>query len=369
MSDFYEAWKIRERDFPHDGSAEDKLAFCARYAILAPSTYNTQPWYFKIKDGAIGVYADRRYALPVIDPDDRELSMACAAALFNLRLAIRHFGYADLTELLPDPADQNCLARVKIGEKLPESGNVKDIFDVIPKRHTNRGPFSEKDVPEDVLRDLKAAAAEEGAWLHICSPAERGVIVSMIVEGDLIQNGKKNFRRELAAWLDPRREKSGDGLPNYAMDFKDMMSSLVPQIVRRFETGKNKPVNDDEIDEGSPVIAILGSRSGGLLETLYAGQGMQRMLLKAEALGLSVCPLNQPCEVPELRLRLHDEIDHHGRAQMVFRIGYGGKTVQTPRRPLESCLEYEGKSFFTGQKPANKNRKKGWLPNFLAKRA
>ena len=42
-------WYISESDFPYDGSARDKLRFLLRYALLAPSPYNTQPWLFRIE--------------------------------------------------------------------------------------------------------------------------------------------------------------------------------------------------------------------------------------------------------------------------------------------------------------------------------
>jgi hypothetical protein len=53
-------------------------------AVLAPSSHNTQPWRFRTSDDAIDVFADRTRALPVNDPDDRELTISCCA-LFNLR--------------------------------------------------------------------------------------------------------------------------------------------------------------------------------------------------------------------------------------------------------------------------------------------
>ena len=84
-----EVWDVSEHDFPRTGTLADKLEFCLRYAILAPSTHNNQPWYFVVDNDTVSLYADRRYALPVVDPDDRQLLMSCASALFNLRLAIR----------------------------------------------------------------------------------------------------------------------------------------------------------------------------------------------------------------------------------------------------------------------------------------
>ncbi len=341
MEKFMEAWKVSENEFPHSGSPEEILSFCIRYAILAPSTYNTQPWFFNVHGNTLSLYADRRFGLPVIDPDDRQLSIACAAALFNIKLTLKHFGYNATTELVPDPSDEDCLARVKLGDKLEKSDKDDGaLFQAIAKRHIHHGVFESREVPEDVLRSLKSAAAEEGAWLHICDPIERRIVVRLISEGDHIQVADKNFRRELAGWVNPRRAESGDGLPGYGQSFSEVMNSLSPYVFRRFEGEAGQPVNDQQLENGSPVLAILGSKSGGLVERIHAGQAYMRILLQAQTAGLSVSTLNQPCEVPELRLRMHDDLNLHGRAQLVMRIGYAGKSqpMFTPRRPISSVL-------------------------------
>jgi hypothetical protein len=46
-----------------------------------------------VYNNIIVMYADRTRALPVVDPEDRELTISCGAALSHLLLAIRHFGY------------------------------------------------------------------------------------------------------------------------------------------------------------------------------------------------------------------------------------------------------------------------------------
>jgi len=56
-------------------------------AVRAPSSHNTQPWIFHVAESAINLYADRTRALPVNDPDDRELTISCGCALMNLRVA------------------------------------------------------------------------------------------------------------------------------------------------------------------------------------------------------------------------------------------------------------------------------------------
>jgi hypothetical protein len=80
------AWKISEEEFPSTGSNKDKLKFFINYAILAPSGHNTQPWLFDVYNNIIVMYADRTRALPVVDPEDRELTISCGAALSHLLL-------------------------------------------------------------------------------------------------------------------------------------------------------------------------------------------------------------------------------------------------------------------------------------------
>lgn len=62
-------------------------------AILAPSSHNTQPWLFEVGHSCIRLYADRTRALPVNDPDDRELVISCGCALMNLRVAAAREGW------------------------------------------------------------------------------------------------------------------------------------------------------------------------------------------------------------------------------------------------------------------------------------
>ena len=86
-------WKIRESDFSSMTSFEEKVKFLLKYAVLAPSSHNTQPWKFAIKDERIKVSADLTCALKVADPDERELFISVGCALTNLTIAAKRFGY------------------------------------------------------------------------------------------------------------------------------------------------------------------------------------------------------------------------------------------------------------------------------------
>src|SRR5438045_7283586 len=85
------AWRVRDDDFYDLESRAAELEFLLQYAILAPSGHNTQPWSFKITSVGVEVYVDESRAMPILDPQERELLMSVGAAICNLRVAAAHF--------------------------------------------------------------------------------------------------------------------------------------------------------------------------------------------------------------------------------------------------------------------------------------
>jgi nitroreductase len=181
-------WYISEDCYPTAGEPEEKLRFMLNYAVLAPSGHNTQPWLFSVHDDEVELHADRTHGLPVVDPEDRELIISFGSAPFCLRVAMRHFGCEGEVEDLPDSGDPDLLARVRLGSDRSETEEERMLFQAIPKRRSNRGPFEDRQMPERLLYALQAAAGEEAAWLHLVEEEEtKHAIAELIAEGDRIQ--------------------------------------------------------------------------------------------------------------------------------------------------------------------------------------
>jgi nitroreductase len=328
-------WKTSEEDFPRSGQAEERLHFLLNYAVLAPSGHNTQPWLFKVSHGVVELHADRTRCLPVVDPEDRALVISCGAALFFLRVAIRHFGQADEVRTFPNPDDPDLLAEVRLGAPYEATAEEHQLFEAIRERRTNRSPFQEREIPQEVLDALEAAAREEGAWLRIVQDgATKNAVADLVAEGDRAQWSDRRFRRELAAWMHPNRTRSRDGMPGYAFGFGEIMSLAGPLVMRTFDMGAGRAAQDRQLAEGSPVLAVLGTETDTPIEWLSAGQALGRVLLRARAEGVYASYLNQPIEVPELRPRLRDVVGASGLPQLLLRMGYGPGVRLTPRRPV-----------------------------------
>ncbi len=320
------------------GHAEH-LAWAARQAVLAPSSHNTQPWRFDIQGNRLDLVADRSRALPVVDPDDRGLVISCGAALFHLRIALEQLGWRPSVEILPDSADSDLLASVRIVERRAPSPAASLLFAAIAARHTNRQPFARRDVDEALVTDLQREAHAEGAWLYWARGLHKELVARLIAEGDRVQLADKSFRRELAAWLHPSHAERGDGMCS-PRDRPELVQHAVPLILRRFDVGGLRAAHDHELAIGSPVLAVLGSEADDEPAWIATGQALARVLLSATARDLAASFLNQPCEVPALRQRLHETIGKSGAPQLVLRLGYADPAPAMPRRKLSDVIHH-----------------------------
>lgn len=301
-------------------------------ATKAPSSHNTQPWIFRTAEGAVLLYADRTRALPVNDPEDRELTISCGAALFNLRIAAGAAGWSADVSVLPDPREPDLLARVDLGSGQGASEHDRVLAAVIDRRYTHRKRFQEREIPGELVSRLRAAAESEGAKFSVVDDDNvRDRIGDLVEEADRAQFDDPRWRRELAAWMHPRRRGNGLVVP---------MAPITRLVVRRFDVGKRTGQKDEDLAESSPLLAVLETPSDGVAEWLSAGQALQRLLLEAAGDGVQASYLNQPCQVAEIRPRLREVTGRSGFPQVVLRMGYPeGEVKRAPRRPVEDVLE------------------------------
>lgn len=354
--DNHSQWNISENRFPADGNNIEKIKFFLKYAILAPSSHNTQPWIFRMtSDNTVELYADRTRALPVVDPEDRALTISCGAALFNLQLAISYFGYDYETRLLPHGNSHDLLATVNVANLQKTSPNkttddyIKKLFQSVTMRRTNRLRYDNREIPESIISKVKSIASsyKGKVWPYVAEQAnEKGQLSNLVAEGDRIQMSNKSFRRELASWIHFNRSHSSDGMPGYAFGFNDVMSLMGPFVIRTFDTGKGQAAKDKELALGSPVLLVIGTDSDNAEDWLYTGLALSNILLYLKGEDVWCSYLNQPIEVPELRKRLGGLINEHEAGgkypQILLRIGYGkdnnAAIKPTPRRNIEQVL-------------------------------
>ena len=301
-------------------------------ATLAPSSHNTQPWLFRFEGPVIELLADRTRALPVNDPDDRELTISCGSALFNLRVAAAAAGLDAKVVLLPGAADMDLMARVHLATSAAGQPDA-ELSAAMAERRTTRERFAPTAVDPKALRSLVDAVQNEGATLAVLATDDQRLgAAALVAEGDAVQWANPSWRRELAAWMHLRRRGDGLTLPTLAIPVAQM-------VVRTFDMGEGVAAKDRQLADESPVLAVLSTEGDGPRDWLVAGQALQRLLLVGMRLGLQASYLNQPVQVAALRPKLQQLSGRPGYAQLLLRIGTPTKTLPAaPRRPLADVL-------------------------------
>jgi len=307
-----------------------------RAAVAAPSMHNTQPWRFRVRHAAstIELRADPERMLPVGDPRGRAVHIACGAAVLNLRMAAAVAGLQTRVRLFPDPGEPLLLATIGLGGHHRATAEERELHAAIPRRHTNRGPFSSRPVPPGIRADLAEAAGREGALLHFPGHSETVRLLELAAEAEQELLADSRYRAELERWAGGPRDR--EGIPDSALAPRSLVG---PTPVREFKPERRyEPVRYSWFEE-HPQLAVLSTATDSPLGWLRAGQALQRVLLTATVHGIAACPLTQPLETADAGL-VRDPRLGPEEPQMILRLGYGlPQPPGAPRRPISEVLD------------------------------
>lgn len=271
-------------------------------AILAPSLHNSQPWRFHIAADALDVSADPDRQPGISDPTGRATRLACGAAAANAHLALAAAGFS--TRVLIDPDDLQPDLLIRLEPTGFASATPRDVAlaDAIPRRRSNRLPFTGTPVPASAIAALRAAARAHDAWLEV-----------------LIGQWPLTFVTEIVDTAD----RVLDDIPGYAEESAPRDDSFRPAVGL----------------DGEPVVMVLGTADDSPHRQLLAGMALQHVLLTATDAGLSVSLRSAPIEVPAARELLRQGLRCPGAPQIVARVGYAPPGAATPRRGVAAVLD------------------------------
>ena len=340
-------YEIDEKSFPADGSLEEQFAFLLRYSVLAPSSYNTQPWKFELLDEGIAVYADYTRRLPVADPGSRELLMGVGAAIFNLRVAATHFRFAHRVAYNHTGDSEQPIAFVSLfpAEATDLDESLNSLFPCITKRHTNRSSFLVTRIPEALLKNLRMLA--EGSQVSLFLSTDGTVnqrVADLVAAADQKQQADSAYRGERAEWVRSNWSKMTDGMPSAALGIKGMTSVLAPWATKVLDLGRLRAAADKNLCVQAPGLMVMHGEDA-VPVWLETGEVLQRLLLTLTRAGLQYSFFNMPIEVPELRTQLRGVLGLSSWPQLLLRIGYCfTEPVASPRRPIEEVIVQQGRT-------------------------
>ena len=353
-------WEIDEDAYPADESIEERARFLLRYAILAPSSHNAQPWRFTIDGPQIQVFADESRWLEVADHDRRELHLSLGCAVENLCVAAEHFGFGYRIQYpesrhrerrnhesqnndFPNHMSQDHDSEeagletsdpVAVVTLQPDGDHSSDrppgLFDQLTARYTSHALFDERPLPSHFRERLEQCVFEDDVSVFVIEDTDlKRSIGELQATADRIQMADPAYRKELGYWV-------GIG----ALGQSWLVARIAQAVVTRLDLGDRESQKNSKLIRHAPVIGVLVTETDDRPARVSAGQAYERIALVASADGIASHPLSQILEIPDKRdelatmLGISDSVPQH-----CFRLGYPDeRRTHTPRWPLEAVV-------------------------------
>lgn len=319
----------RREDFPHHGTPRDQWQHLLRYAVLAPSLHNVQPWAFEVKGAEVRMRVERR--LSVADPQDHEALLSCGFALFCLRLACWAVGLGLAVEHEPDVVVLRRCERLTEFDWEPE-------FATLPYLRADHRPFKlTEPVPLREVRARLVSGFPRGFEAYtgpvglrlVEDEGARTLLASKIEQAALKRWGDGAFRRELAGHC--------AGLPPGVLGYPGWLGWLAPRLL-----GVWSPAARVSRDEGrraaeGPVLAVLGGSRDARADWLATGECLACLVLTARWQGLSNSVFPDVVAAGRQGLSEQSGLEF---PKVVVRLGVGGPLAALPRRPLAELVRF-----------------------------
>lgn len=328
---------IGQETFPDDNIME-----IIRYASLAGSSHNTQPWLVDIiSDTLLHIRADYTRKLSVVDPAGRGLYISLGAFIENLCVATSSFGIEPKVYLAAGSSRDNLVAEVSLagrtevrsdldtGERLTERHDEQPDLRRLQERSTLRIPFRNDEITANHIEKITGGISD-GYHFFPAASAEGGYIALNTLEAYILQSNDEAAKEELAGWIrfsnSDVREKR-DGLTTAGMGINGFGGLIVSRLYKPEDSKKQSFVNTG-IEKARAETSGCG---GWLVITqpedtpecwMETGRLYQRAHIECRDLMIGFHPMNQMIEVEDFEQKANDYLGLKGKIQYVARIGY-----------------------------------------------
>jgi hypothetical protein len=319
-------------------------------AVLAANPHNSQPWSFHITDTAVDVYADTARRTGTLDALGRETHVGLGCAIENLALATRARGLAPSVTLLPNGSSSPLVAHVELAHVAAEHSV---LYDAIGNRHTNRGPYTAREVPLDILAGIADGTGLPGVSVHwVTEIGAKAALGRLMLDAAIAITQDQQQSRDSFAWFrssDEEVQRHRDGLTLDAQGMSPIMLSMAKMLPASSRAAGDAFWLTQTRDVHTKTAAAYGiitvADAHDPVTQLIGGRLLQRIHLGATHSGLALQHMNQITEridrehatgVPATFAARFAQLLPAGAQPLVtFRVGYPMRgSSPSPRRPV-----------------------------------
>ena len=339
MNNNYQAWAIDYRDFDNQATQADKLKFLIKFAILAPSNHNSQPWKFQVSDQEITIMPDFDRSLPASDCNNRQLYISLGCAVENIVIAGDYYGLKSATQY-SQQKDRLC-TKISFKQLTSRSRDINHLIFYIPKRHTNRNQYTDRLPTKSFLDHIQDYAQPDIQIATVRNKNQKYAIVDIVMQATNTAMENKEFRRELSQYIKSNFTHSAIGMPGFTIGMPTPISLIAPQIVKYLNVAKLSKKRDEALlKRYTPMFGIISSKTDSEQNWLEAGRVYEHIALQAEKQTIKTAPMAAAIQIGEFYKDLQKILGISLRPQIFFRMGYSNITTHhSPRLALIESLQ------------------------------
>ncbi|MFA6486303.1 MAG: hypothetical protein WCT40_02970 [Candidatus Magasanikbacteria bacterium] len=343
MKKIFEAWQVKISDYPNDQNISLQIRFLLRFAVLAPSAHNTQPWLFAVEENKIFVYLDKTRVLGLSDPTTRQTYVSMGAMIFNILCAASYFGFSTQVDYLPHDNAENLKSKLLAVINLSKSGqggkSFGDLLPYISKRHSAKLAYLDNKLSSDQIGDVSHLSSPGMELKFFFNKEDIVKMAEIVYLGTREAFANNDFCIELSQWVRSSWSDRLDGMPAVTVGVPAILSGLIPWAIAHLDTGKMQARDAGKLVANTPGIGIIGVAEENQLSWLRAGELFEQTALTLKSIGFDCALMGAPTESATASARLKSLAKLNSFPALFFRFGVSQKPVLfSPRRDADQCI-------------------------------
>ncbi len=340
MKSNYSAWKIDHKEFEKQNTGIERLRFLIRYAVLAPSSHNTQPWYFKISQNRISVFKDKSKLLPIADTNDRQSTISIGCAIQNILTAAHCYGFNTRLDFI-EKEHSDSLVDIIFEEFEIERPHNYEVLRLISQRRSNRGKHTTDVIPQSILNEIKQITFEDVKLFIIDKQEMVNELGEIAVAASIESMVSDEFRAELSHHVKHNFTKSKVGMPGFSQGIPAPISFILPGLLKRFNMEKvAEKQNINLFQKWTKYLLIIASKNDTEKDWINVGRLYELISFICTKHTIALAPWGAPIQIGLHFTAIQKVINTDYRPQMFVRMGITKHKARfSPRVPFNEVIK------------------------------
>lgn len=304
-----------------------------RYARLAPSVHNVQPWEFLIDKDLLTIRPNKTRILEAGDPVGRETWISLGACAETAIIAASHHDYSTK---ITHVAQSGITIRLTKGTA-PDVITMHDI----ESRFSDRSVYRHKPIDASTLEKIRSCWHSNRIELVVdADSALIKTVADLTGRGMTMAMQSAAFRNELSGLINRPLTRKSIGFSRKSLRVGIAQGMIQPWLAKSKHAIRWHKKEEAERILSAGALVMTFSKGDTLQDWFESGRAYQRAGLMASRLGLRQATTAAVVEAADFHTDIEKIVGTEHRLQTMMRVGYSSKNpVVSPRIPTAKLIK------------------------------